>query len=155
MSLISARQLVGKTLYLKKPSRFFRLSDVISQGAKAKPVSNTLKPGYFFAMDSYLAPTEQNTKYGFTTAKRNDYYITWYGNDGKPYAIIFQNDLFDLSKLKEQGVKTVTDELKEEKDLKSNWIDDLLKGVGKEAKNILYIGIAIWGVGYLFPKLKR
>lgn len=154
MALISARQLIGKTLYLKQSVPFYRLSDVIRLGDKAKPVSKRLKPGYFFVLDSYLTPTEQNNNYGFTTVKRSNYYFTWRGNDGNPYALVFNENIFDLSKLKEQGAKTTAEEIAEQQGDKQSPMDKFFDSLGKNAKMLLWVGVGIWGLGYLMDKKK-
>lgn len=155
MALVSPSQLLGKTIYLKSPSRFYRAADIVSQGDKAKPVSNSLKAGYFFVFDSFMAPTEANNKFGFQTAKRSDYYFTWYGADGRYYAIKYQPNLFDMSKLKEQGLETVQEQLEKEKNANKPWYETIFQGLGKNVKTVLFIGLAVWSVGYLMEKNKN
>ena len=163
MPLISARNLIGKTFFTTKPLSFYRVNDIISKGDKAKPISNQIKSGYSFKLDSYLSPVEQNTKYGFTTAKRSDYYFTWYGNDGGYYAVKYADDgRFSLKKLQEQGVKTVQQEIKQTEDDNktpveklSETVTDLFSGAGKTIKTLLFIGVAVFAVGYLVPKFKK
>lgn len=141
-------------MFLKQPTKFFRLSDVISKGDKAKALPNSLKPGYFFVLDSYLSPTEQNTNYGFVSAKRSNYYFTWRGNDGQPYAMIFNENAFDLNKLKEQGGLSVEDEIALQNDDKKSWLDKFLASLGKDIHTVLWVGVAVISVGYLMNKKK-
>lgn len=157
MALFSMTQLIGKTLYLKSPQKFYRVADIVSKGDNAKPVSNSLKRGYFFVVDSYLAPGEQNNQYGFTTAKRSDYYFTWRGNDGNMYAIKYANNIFDLGKLTEQGALTVKQEVENKEDQKSTFMDNLFKNlnIGKDLKPIIYIGLGVVAVGYLLKSSKK
>lgn len=163
MPLFNVGQLIGKTIYIAKPTNFYRLGDIINKGDKATPVSNKLKRGYFFVLDSFLLPTEEFKKYGFTTAKRSDSYWTFKGNDGGFYAVKYANDgRFDLKKIIEQGAKTVKEQIKEKTEQEKTPVDkvlettkDLFTGAGNTVKNLLYIGLGVLAVGYLIPKFKK
>lgn len=163
MALISVAQLLGKTIYIAKPTDFYRVNDIISKGDEARPISNKLKEGYFFVLDSFLTPVQENNNYGFKTATRSDYYWLFKGRDGGNYAVKYKNDgRFSLKKLIEQGVKTVQQQIKEKEETEKTPIDkatetitNLFTGVGKTTKTLLYIGIGIFAIGYLIPKLKK
>lgn len=162
MPLYSVSQLLNKTIYVKKPIDFYRQADIIYKGDKAKPISNKLKPGYFFTLDSFLTPVEENKKFGFTTAKRSDFYWLFKGNDGGSYAVKYVNDgRFDLKKLIEQGAKSVKQQIKEKTEQEQTPVEkvlettkDLFTGAGNTIKTLLYIGVGVFAVGYLIPKLK-
>lgn len=162
MPLYSISQLLNKTIYVKKPIEFYRQADIINKGDKAKPISNKLKPGYFFVLDSFLTPVEENRKYGFLTAKRSDFYWLFKGNDGGSYAVKYKDDgRFDLKKLIEQGAKSVKQQIKEKTEEQKTPVDkvlettkDLFTGAGNTLKTLLYIGVGVFAVGYLIPKLK-
>lgn len=163
MPLISVSQLLNKTIYLKKPSKFYRAADIVTLGDKAQPVSNELKTGYFFKLHSYLAPAPQPyTKYGQQYAKRSDYYWLFYGNDGKYYAIKYDETKFSLDKLLQQGVKTVAQEIKEKEqenltagEKLQQTITDIFTGAASTAKTVLFIGVGVLAVGYLLPKILK
>lgn len=163
MALISISQLIGKTIYIKKPLRFFRVNDIIKYGDNAKPIENSLKTGYFFVLDSFLTPVEENKNYGFTTAKRSDYYFLWKGRDGGNYAVKYANDgRFSLDSLKEQGVITVKEQLEKEKEQNktdfekiSDSVKNIFTGAGSTVKTLLFIGVGVWAVGYLLPKINK
>jgi hypothetical protein len=163
MPLISAVQLLDKTIYIAKPTEFYRVSDIISKGDKATPISNKLKEGYFFVLDSFLTPVQENNNYGFKTATRSDYYWLFKGRDGGSYAVKYKNDgRFSLKKLIEQGVKTVKQQVKEKTEEEKTPIDkavetakDLFTGATSTVKNILYIGLGVIAVGYLIPKFTK
>lgn len=157
MPLFNVNALIDKTLVIKQPTKFYRVADIVSKGDQAKPVSNLLKPGYNFVMDSYLTPTEENTKYGFKTATRSDYYLTWRGRDRGYYAVKYNPSIFSATALKEQGVKTVEQQRKEDEAKDEGLIEKLGKGVNQvfsTGKNILYIGLAVFAAGYLIEKSK-
>jgi len=164
MPLISISQLLDKTIWLKKPSRFFRTADVIKFGDKAKPVSNNLKTGYSFKLHSFFipAPDSYTDKYGVKYAPRSKYYWLFYGQDGKYYAIEFDETKFSLQRLLEQGVKTIQQQQAEQKEEEKTPIDkvtetftNLFTGAGNTAKTILYIGVGVFALGYLLPKFLK
>lgn len=159
MPIFSPGQLINKTFYVTRPLEFYRVEDVNNLGDKAKPISNKLKTGYSFVLDSFLLPTEAYTKYGFKYAARTNTYFTFYGNDKKYYAVIFKNDKrFSLDKLKEQGVKSdvqIAEEKAEENKTPVDKLTDMFAAGGKTLKTLLYIGIGIYAAGYLLPKILK
>jgi hypothetical protein len=159
MPIFNAKELIGKTIFITKPINFYRVNDIIQKGDQAKPISNKLKKDYSFVLDSFLTPVEENFKFGFKTAKRSDTYFTFYGNDNGYYAIKYINDgRISLKKLKEQGSKDIEEERKaeeKEKETTADKIENSLKSVGLTLKNLLYIGVAVFAIGYLAPKLKK
>lgn len=158
MPIFSASQLVGKTFFITRPIEFFRVSDVNNYGDNAKPVGK-LKSGYSFVMDSYLLPTEAYSKYSIKYAKRSNTYFTFIGNDKNYYAVIYKNDgRFSLTKLIEQGVKSdiqIAKEKTEEEKTPIDKITDLFASGGKTLKTILYIGVGVYALGYLLPKILK
>jgi hypothetical protein len=160
MPLFSPAQLIGKTFYITRPLEFYRVSDIISKGDKAMPVSNQLRTGYSFVMDSFLLPVQEFTKYGFKTATRSNTYFTFFGSDKNNYAVIFKNDSrFSLNKLLEQGAITFKEELKKQaEDNKTTAekitesLKDIFTGGGKTLKTVLFIGVGVFAIGYLLPK---
>jgi hypothetical protein len=160
MPIFSASQLIGKTFYVTRPLDFYRVSDINNDGDNAKPISNKLKSGYSFVMDSYLAPIQEyKNAYGTKLATRTNYYFTFYGNDGGYYAVVFVNDKrFSLSKLLEQGTKSdeqIREEAEKAAETPVDVIKNLLTGAGKTTKTILYIGVGIIALGYLLPKILK
>jgi hypothetical protein len=160
MPIFSASQLIGKTFYVTKPLDFYRVNDINVSGDDAKPISNKLKSGYSFVMDSYLAPIQgYKNAYGTQLATRTNYYLTFYGNDGGYYAVVFKNDKrFSLSKLIEQGTKSDIEIQKEKEKANETPLDiikNLLTGAGKTTKTILYIGVGVFALGYLLPKILK
>jgi hypothetical protein len=159
MPIFSPGQLIGKTFYVTRPLEFYRVEDVNNLGDKAKPVSNKIKTGYSFVLDSFLLPTEAYTKYGFKYAPRTNTYFTFYGNDKKYYAVIFKNDKrFSLSKLEEQGAKSdqqIAEEKVEENKTSADKLNDLFAALGKNLKIVLFIAVGVYAAGYLIPKLKK
>jgi hypothetical protein len=146
---VSAGQVIDKTLFLTKPANFYRAGDI--NQINPKPISNKLPIGYSFKVDSYLdAKPDKNRMF---------FYWTFYGKDKKYYAIKHDPSGFSFDALKQQGVKTTEEVLKEEKEQNKTPVEkvtetvtDLFTGAGKTAKNLLYIGVGIFAVGYLLPK---
>jgi hypothetical protein len=159
MPIFSAGQLIGKTFFVTRPLEFYRVNDVNLLGDKAQPVSNKLKRGYSFVLDSFLLPTESFTKYGTRYAARTNPYFTFYGNDKNYYAVIQKPDgRFSLDKLKEQGAKSdvqIAEEKAEENKTPVDKLTDMFAAGGKTLKTILYIGIGIYAAGYLLPKILK
>jgi len=160
MPIFSASQLIGKTFYVTRPLDFYRVNDINNAGDNAKPISNKLKAGYSFVMDSYLAPVQAfKNSYGTQIATRTNTYITFYGNDGGYYAVVYKNDKrFSLSKLVEQGAKSdaeIKAEAEKEAESPVDVIKNLLTGAGKTTKTILYIGVGVFALGYLLPKILK
>lgn len=159
MPIFSPGQLINKTFFVTRPLEFYRVEDVNKLGDKAKPVSNKLKTGYSFVLDSFLLPTEEFTKYGYKYAARTNTYFTFYGNDKKYYAVIFKNDKrFSLDALREQGAKTDVEIAKEKIEENKTPVDkltDMFAAGGKTLKTLLYIGVGIYAAGYLLPKILK
>jgi hypothetical protein len=158
--LFSPGQLIGKTFYVAKPIDFFRVDDINNFGDNARPITNKLKIGYSFVLDSFLLPREAGTgNYGFKYAKRSNPYFTFFGTDGKYYAVMFKNDKrFSLSKLKEQGAKSdvqLAAEKAEENKTPVDKLSDLFSSGAKTLKTLLFIGVGIYAAGYLIPKLRK
>lgn len=136
MPLFSITQLVGKTLYLKQSSRYYKVDNLSNSSASV----GTLKAGSMFVVDSYLSPRPG----------RDNYYFTFFGSDGSYLAVAYENEKFSLSKLKEQGALTVIEEQDKNKSewdkllssLKSN-LDKLGKG-GKTAFIVAFVLLAIY-----------
>ena len=147
--VVSAGEVIDKTLFLTKPANFYQAGNINTKNPK--PISNKLPTGYGFKVDSYLEPKPD--------INRDFFYWTFYGKDKKYYAIKHDPDGFSFEALKQQGVKTVEQQKKEEKEENktvvekaSETITDLATGAGKTVKNLLYIGVGIFAVGYLLPK---
>jgi hypothetical protein len=163
MPLFSPAQLIGKTFYITRPLEFYRVSDIISKGDKATPVSNNLRTGYSFVMDSFLLPVQEFTKYGFKTATRTNTFFTFFGTDRNNYAVMFKNDgRFSLDKLLEQGAITFKEELKKQAEENKTTaekitesIKDIFTGGSKTIKTVLYIGVGVFAIGYLLPKILK
>lgn len=153
MPKVNVSQLIGKTFYPIYKLNYYKVFDVNNNGDKASPVDR-LKVNESFVMDSYLSPIPAQTKYGINYAKRSNLYLTFYrGKDY--YAIIYNANSFSLKDLKQQGVKTIEEELKEEEEKNKTPIDkifDVLGAGGKVVKNILIFGVVVVAIGYLAPK---
>jgi len=153
MPIVDAGKIIGKTLFLRKEANFYRGSDICKacNADKARPVGNKLPKGYGFVVDSFLAPAPESN--------RTDFYWTFFGKDKRYYGIKHDPKLFSFDALKEQGVKTVAEVIKEEKEENKTPVEkatdtlkELATGAGKTARNLLYIGVGIFAVGYLLPK---
>lgn len=162
MPLYNIRQLIGKTFVLKQPTKFFRVADINKFGDKAKPVSNDLKPGYSFTLDSFLLPTDETVKYGIKYAARRKTYWTFYGANGSYYAIPFSETMFQTQPLKEQGVKTTEQETKEASQANKTAFDNItdglknfVDGLGRTGKIVLFVGLGVFAIGYLLEKNKK
>lgn len=149
---ISARQLIDKTIKIERPANFYRVLDVNNLGDKAKPVSNMLPKDYTFRVDSFLAKGPAYTNiYGIKYAARNDNYLTFFGKDGKNYAIKVQDIGLSAKQRKQAGIKTVDEEIKEQKESQLSTLDKLAR-FGK----YLVIGIAgVWAAGYLYKQTRQ
>jgi hypothetical protein len=157
MPQVNVSQLIGKTFYPRIPIPYFDVYDVNNDGDKAM-IKGFLKQNESFVMDSYLSPKEAYTSnYGIKYAKRSNLYLTFYRGN-KYYGIIYTPFLFSLSKLQDQGVKTVEEERKQQEEENKTPIDkitDVFKGGAGMVKNLLYIGVAIFAIGYLVPKFNK
>lgn len=159
MALINISQLIGKTFYTQKIIPYYSIIDLNNKGDKAKPIGN-LKTNYSFVLYSYIksVPEAYKDKYSIYHAKLSDIYFTFYGNDGKQYAVKYANDgRFNTKILKEQGVKTVVQEQKEKEEKEKTPIDkisELFSNAGNSLKKIIYLGLGIYAIGYLIQKTK-
>lgn len=156
---ISANQLVGKTVTLKRPTRFYRVDDVNKLGDKATPVKNLLPVGYRMLIDSYLASGPGYTgNYYIKYAARSDNYLTFWGKDRVYYAIKGKDFSLDKKGREEAGVKTVVEEREEEQQQKKTTWDKLFEGFGKFANFAKYLTIgiaAVWATGYIIKQTKK
>lgn len=159
MPQVRVNQLQGKTLTLKKPVRFYRVFDINNLGDRAKPVSNMLPIGYKMLVDTYLTKGPAYTSsYGVKYAPRKDDYLTFFGKDKEYYAIKVQDISVGAKGLKEAGVKTVKEEVKEEQEAAQTPLDKLFAGFGKFANFAKYLTIgvaAVWATGYLIKTTKK
>lgn len=159
MPIITANQLIGKTLTIKQAAPFYRVNDINNLGDKAKPVSNMLPAGYQFVVDSFLTKGPAYTDmYGLIKAKRSDDYITFFGRDRQFYAIKTKNLSVGKKGLEQAGVKTVEQEQKEKEQAEKTALDKLFEGFGKFANfaKFLTIGIAaVWATGYIIKQTKK
>ena len=153
MATVDPGQIIGKTLFLKRSAIFYRGADICKDcnAYMARPVSNKLPAGYSFVVDSFLAPAPESN--------RSSFYWTFYGKDKKYYGVKHDPNLFSFDALKDQGVKTTAEIIKEEKEANKTPVEkatdtlkELATGAGKTARNLLYIGVGIFAVGYLLPK---
>ena len=149
---IRLNQLIDKTIEIKTPTTFYRAYDV-QFVPNAKPVSNKLPPGYKINVDSYLLSTPGYTDpiYGFKYVARKDDYLLFRGNDKGYYAVKNKDLVLDKTVLKQQGIKTVKEEMREEAQAKLSTLDKLAR-FGK----YLVIGIAgVWAAGYLYKSTRK
>jgi hypothetical protein len=156
MAIFSPGQLIGKTFFVTRPLEFYRVVDVNALGDKAKPVSNLLKRGYSFVLDSFLLPTESYTKYGTRYAARSNPYFTFKGNDGGYYAVIQKPDgRFSLDKLKEQGAKTDVEIAQQTAAEQQTPAQNFFTSLSTTTRNLLYIAAGVLAAGYLLPKILK
>jgi len=156
MAIFSPGQLIGKTFFITRPLEFYRVADVNAFGDAAKPVSNKLKRGYSFVLDSFLLPTESYTKYGTRYAARSNPYFTFYGNDGNYYAVIQKPDgRFSLDKLKEQGAQTDVQLAQQAAAAQQTTTENFFTSLTSTSKNLLYIAAGVLAAGYLLPKILK
>lgn len=156
MATVDPGQIIDKTLFLKKEANFYRGSDICKacNADKAKPVGNKLPKGYSFKVDSFLAPAPESNRTAF--------YWTFFGKDKKYYGIKHDPSLFSFDALKDQGVKTTAEVIKAKEEENKTPVEkatdtlkELATGAGKTARNLLYIGVGIFAVGYLLPKFLK
>jgi hypothetical protein len=156
MPIFSPGQLIGKTFFVTRPLEFYRVNDVNLLGDKAKPVSNKLKRGYSFVLDSFLLPTESYTKYGTRYAARTNPYFTFYGNDKNYYAVIQKPDgRFSLDKLKEQGAQTDVEIAQAIEAASQTPAQNFFTSLSTTTKNLIYIAAGVLAAGYLLPKILK
>ena len=156
MPIFSPGQLIGKTFFVTRPLDFYRVNDINQFGDAAKPISNKLKTGYSFVLDSFLMPTQEYTKYGFRYAARSNTYFTFYGHDGGYYAVIQKPDgRFSLSKLKEQGAQTDVQLAQQAAAALQTPSESFFSNLGKTTKTLIYIAAGVLAAGYLLPKILK
>lgn len=149
---IRLNQLIDKTIEIKTATPFYRAYD-IQFVDKAKPISNKLPAGYKLKVDSYLlkTPTYTDPNYGVKYVARKDDYLLFRGKDGKYYAVATKDLVLDKKVLKQEGIKTVKEEMREEAEAKLSTLDKLAR-FGK----YLVIGIAgVWAAGYLYKSTRK
>lgn len=153
---VNISQLIGKNFYPIYKLNYYQVIDINNEGDNAKP-SGRLKVNESFVMHSYLLPTEAKTKYGIKYAKRSHLYLTFFR--GKDYfGIIYNPNAFSLKDLQQQGVKTISEEIKEQEEANKTPVDkvlDVLGAGGKVVKNLLIFGFIVFAVGYLAPKFQK
>lgn len=160
MPTVNVNQLIGKTFFPRYAVRYYSVYDINNAGDKAVK-TGVLQKNESFVMDSFLLPTEATTKNGIKYAKRSVIFFTFFRN-GKYYGIKYDPNLYSLTKLTDQGVKTAAQEIKEAEeqnkttsDKLTDTLTNLFTGAGKTAKTLLFIGIGIFAVGYLAPKFLK
>ena len=154
MPIFSPGQLIGKTFFVTRPLEFYRVNDVNLLGDKAQPVSNKLKRGYSFVLDSFLLPTESYTKYGTRYAARTNPYFTFYGNDKNYYAVIQKPDgRFSLDKLQQQGAQSDVQLAQQAAAALQTPAQNFFTSLSTTTKNLIYIAAGVLAAGYLLPKI--
>ena len=157
MPSVSVSQLIGKTFYPKYSVRYYDVFDINNKGDQAIK-SGVLQKNESFVMDSYLMPKEAYTgNYGIKYAKRSNTYLT-FKRGNKYYGIKYDPNLYSLSKLQEQGTKTVQQQQQEQIEAEKSPVDkitDIFQSGAGMVKNLIYIGIAIFAIGYLVPKFQK
>jgi len=157
MPQVKVSQLIGKTFYPRYTVRYYDVFDINNEGDNAKK-AGTLQKNESFVMDSYLMPKEAYTgNYGIKYAKRSSLYFT-FKRGNKYYAIKYDPNLYSLGKLQEQGTQTTEQEAAaqiEENKTPLDKIEDIFKSGAGMVKNLIYIGVAIFAVGYLIPKFEK
>jgi len=156
MPIFSPGQLIGKTFFVTRPLEFYRVNDVNLLGDKAQPVSNKLKRGYSFVLDSFLLPTESYTKYGTRYAARTNPYFTFYGNDKNYYAVIQKPDgRFSLDKLQQQGAQSDVQLAQQAAAALQTPAQNFFTSLSTTTKNLIYIAAGVLAAGYLLPKILK
>ena len=159
MPTVPVNQLIGKTIKLQRPAKFYKVSDINKLGDKATAIKNLLPKGYSMHIDTFLAATPGYTNlYGIKYAARKDNYLTFFGAD-KAYYAIKEKDLFiGEQQRKEQEIKTTEEIKKEQEEADKTPIDKLFEGFGKFANfaKYLVIGItAVWATGYIIKQTRK
>jgi len=156
MPIFSPGQLIGKTFFITRPLEFYRVNDVNDFGDAAKPVSNKLHRGYSFVLDSFLMPTQAYTAYGINYATRSNTYFTFYGHDGKYYAVIQKPDgRFSLNALQQQGAQSDVQLAQQAAAAQQTPAENFFTSLSTTTKNLLYIAAGVLAVGYLLPKILK
>jgi len=157
MPQVKVSQLIGKTFYPRYTVRYYDVFDINNEGDNAKK-AGVLQKNDSFVMDSFLMPVESYTnKYGIKYAKRSSLFFT-FKKGNKYYGIKYDPNLYSLSKLQEQGTQTTQQEEAaqiEENKTPLDKIEDIFKSGAGLVKNLIYIGVAIFAVGYLIPKFEK
>jgi len=157
MPQVSVNQLIGKTFFPRYTVRFYDVYDINNEGDNAKK-SGVLQKNESFVMDSYLMPKEAYiNNYGIKYAKRSNLYLT-FKRGNKYYGIKYDPNLYSLKKLQEQGTKTIQQQEQEQIESEKTPVDkitDIFQGGAGMVKNLLYIGVAIFAIGYLIPKFQK
>lgn len=143
-------QLMDKTITLEKDTPFYRVFDVNNLGYKAKQIIPSLKTGYKFVVDSYLLKGPAYTDRNYPSlkyAERKDDYITFFGRDGKYYAIKVKDISLSAAGRKASGILTIKEE--EEQNLGT------FEKIARFAKQLI-IGVAVvWGAGYIYKQTRK
>jgi hypothetical protein len=128
MPLVSVDQIIGKNLIAKKPVKIYNTPEYFGNSK----VVTTVKPGLSVGVvDSWVGGTEGKPLYFMFIAK---FPIN------KPYYAKFEQGAFDYDILREQGVKTVKEQVKEKENENKSTSDKIFEFVKK---------YAIWaGVGF-------
>jgi hypothetical protein len=157
MPQVSVNDIIDKTLYPRFNLNYYRVSEINDKGDFARPAGQ-LKAAQPFVVDSYITPTAGYTKYGITYAKRSYLYLLFEGAGRELYGVKWNPNAFSLSKLQAQGVKTTEQKIEEQKEKDKSFTDklaDVFGSAGGVVKNILYIGLGVWAIGYLIPKIRK
>lgn len=147
---IRVSQLLDKTITLEKDTPFYRAFDVNNLGYKAKQISPSLKTGYKFVVDSFIlkGPAYTNPNYpSLKYAERKDDYITFFGRDGKYYAIKVKDISLSAAGRRASGILTVKEE--EEQNLST------FAKIARFAKQLI-IGVSVvWAAGYIYKQTRK
>jgi len=147
-NIVSAQDVIGKTLYPKKKVNFWKGSQLKSGDLLDKDKAGTLPVNYPFKVYSFAAPS---------SVRKNLYWMAK-DADGKIILVRHVKGDFDFKKLAAQGVKTEQQKIEEEKESEKTLADKIaesLKDVKKFAKWVVIAGLGIYAIGYLAPKLRK
>lgn len=147
-NIVSAQDVIGKTLYPKVRIAYWKGSQLKSGDLLDKDKAGTLPVNYPFKVYSFAAPS---------SVRKNLY---WMAKDSSGQIILVKhvkND-FSFQKLAAQGVKTEQQKIEEEKEKEKTLADKIaesLQSSGKFAKWVIIAGLGIYAIGYLAPKLRK
>lgn len=147
-NIVSAQDVVGKTLYPKVRISYWKGSQLKSGDLDEKDRAGTLPIGYPFKVWSYAAPS---------SVRKNLYWLMKDEN-GKILVVKMAKNVFDFKKLAQQGVKTEEQKQKEQAESELTLVDRIERQFGKAGKflkTILIVGLGIYAVGYLAPKFRK
>ena len=147
-NIVSAQDVIGKTLYPKKKVNFWKGSQLKLGDLLDKDKAGTLPVNYPFLVWSFAAPS---------SVRKNLYWMAKDSN-GKIILVRHVKGDFDFKKLAAQGVKTEEQKIEEEKEKEKTLADKIaesLQSAGKFAKWVIIAGLGIYAIGYLAPKLKK